>query len=77
MPNIKYNLNATTANNFNSLLIDAGYTNAVLNQENVYFTLSEISEEKYNAAIHIAFLKMLLRVLIRQTTMSLKQKAIL
>lgn len=57
MPNIKYNLNATTANNFNSLLIDAGYTNAVLNQENVYFTLSEISEEKYNAAIHIAFLK--------------------
>lgn len=55
MPNIKYNLNATTANNFNSLLIDAGYTNAVLNQENVYFTLSEISEEKYNAAIHIAF----------------------
>lgn len=57
MPNIKYNLNATTANNFNSLLIDAGYTNAVLNQENVYFTLSEISEEKYNAAVHIAFLK--------------------
>lgn len=57
MPNIKYNLNATTANNFNGLLIDAGYTNAVLNQENVYFTLSEISEEKYNAAIHIAFLK--------------------
>lgn len=57
MPNIKYNLNATTANNFNSLLIDAGYTNAVLNQENVYFTLSEISEESYNAAVHIAFLK--------------------
>ena len=57
MPNIKYNLNTTTANNFNGLLIDAGYTNAVLNQENVYFTLSEISEEKYNAAIHIAFLK--------------------
>lgn len=57
MPNIKYNLNATTANNFNSLLINAGYTNAVLNQESVYFTLSEISEEKYNAAVHIAFLK--------------------
>lgn len=57
MPNIKYNLNATTANNFNGLLIDAGYTNAVLNQENVYFTLSEISEESYNAAVHIAFLK--------------------
>lgn len=57
MPNIKYNLNATTANNFNSLLIDAGYTNAVLNQENVYFTLSEVSEEGYNAAVHIAFLK--------------------
>ena len=57
MPNIKYNLKATTANNFNSLLIDAGYTNTVLNQENVYFTLSEISEEKYNAAVHIAFLK--------------------
>ena len=57
MPNIKYNLDTTTANNFNRLLIDVGYTNAVLNKENVYFTLSEISEEKYNAAIHIAFLK--------------------
>ena len=55
MPNIKYNLNATTANNFNSLLIDAGYTNAVLNQENVYFTLSEISEREIQCCCPYCF----------------------
>lgn len=58
MANIKYTIGVKSGVNFENLLIDAGYTKAVLNQENVYFTVSETPDDaEFNSAVDVILRK--------------------
>lgn len=58
MANIKYTIGVKSGVNFENLLIDAGYTKAVLNQENVYFTVSKTEgDTEFNSAVDVILRK--------------------
>ena len=58
MANIKYTIGVKSGVNFENLLIDAGYTKAVLNQENVYFTVSETPDDaEFNSSVDVILRK--------------------
>lgn len=58
MANIKYTIGVKSGVNFENLLIDAGYTKAILNQENVYFTVSETpGDAEFNSAVDVILRK--------------------
>ena len=58
MANIKYTIGVKSGVNFENLLIDAGYTKAVLNQENVYFTVSETQgDAEFNSSVDVILRK--------------------